>query len=152
MDSWWNSCIINRTHSSIINQKSNRIRELWKFSFFQLCEELGLEDQVYPVAVNYLDRFLCSCSIDKKHLQLAACVCIMLASKIRQCQYVNVETLCFYTDHSITAQQIKVSCFWIFFQRFTIPQARDSLITSGSHALLLSLVRKESFSIHIRRM
>ncbi|KAL0273218.1 UNVERIFIED_CONTAM: hypothetical protein PYX00_005947 [Menopon gallinae] len=69
--------------------------------------ELGLEDQVFPLAVNYLDRFLCSCNINKKHLQLAASVCIMLASKIRQCQYVSMETLCFYSDHSITSQQIK---------------------------------------------
>ena len=78
------------------------------FFLFQVCEELRTEDQVFPLAVNYLDRFLCSCNINKRHLQLAASVCIMLASKIRQCQYVSIETLCFYADHSITPQEIKV--------------------------------------------
>lgn len=86
------------------------------FSFlFQVCEELGTEDQVFPLAVNYLDRFLCSCNINKRHLQLAASVCIMLASKIRQCQYVSIETLCFYTDHSITSQEMKVRQSLFFF-------------------------------------
>lgn len=73
-----------------------------------MCEELGVEEQVFPLAVNYLDRFLCNCCISKRHLQLAASVCIMLASKIRQCQYVSIETLCFYADHSITSQEMKV--------------------------------------------
>ncbi|KAK6637706.1 hypothetical protein RUM44_008128 [Polyplax serrata] len=73
----------------------------------EVCEELGVEEQVFPLAVNYLDRFLCNCCINKRHLQLAASVCIMMASKIRQCQYVSIETLCFYADHSITPQAMK---------------------------------------------
>lgn len=83
------------------------------FFLFQVCEELGVEEQVFPLAVNYLDRFLCNCCINKRHLQLAASVCIMMASKIRQCQYVSIETLCFYADHSITPQAMKVRN-WLF--------------------------------------
>lgn len=93
----------------IIRTRGNNLFKTFSF-LLQVCEELGVEEQVFPLAVNYLDRFLCNCCINKRHLQLAASVCIMLASKIRQCQYVSIETLCFYADHSITPQEMKVSC------------------------------------------
>ncbi|EEB09987.1 G1/S-specific cyclin-D2, putative [Pediculus humanus corporis] len=83
------------------------MRKIVSTWMLEVCEELGVEKQVFPLAVNYLDRFLCNFCINKKHLQLAASVCIMVASKIRQCQYVSMETLCFYADHSITPQEMK---------------------------------------------
>lgn len=69
------------------------------------------EDQVFPIAVNLLDRFLACCPISKQHLQLAASVCIMLATKIRQCQNIKPSLLCYYADHSITSEDLKVSIY-----------------------------------------
>lgn len=73
-----------------------------------MCEEQQCEDQVFPLAVNFLDRFLCICVISRRQLQLVAAVCLLLASKIRQCNSLSVDQLCYYTDHSITPEEIKV--------------------------------------------
>ncbi|KDR14730.1 G1/S-specific cyclin-D2 [Zootermopsis nevadensis] len=73
----------------------------------EVCEEQQCEDQVFPLAVNFLDRFLCICVISRRQLQLVAAVCLLLASKIRQCNSLSVDQLCYYTDHSITPEEIK---------------------------------------------
>ncbi|XP_034244982.1 G1/S-specific cyclin-D2-like [Thrips palmi] len=73
----------------------------------EVCEEQQCEDQVFPLAVNFLDRFLCACAISRKQLQLAAAVCLLLASKIRQCHALGVDLLCFYSDHSIVPDELR---------------------------------------------
>nr|CAD7193983.1 unnamed protein product [Timema douglasi] len=73
----------------------------------EVCEEQRCEDQVFPLAVNFLDRFLCRCSISRRQLQLTAAVSLLLASKIRQCHALYVDLLCFYTDHSITPDEMR---------------------------------------------
>ena len=81
------------------------------FLFFlcKVCEDQHCEDQVFPLAVNFLDRFLCACGISRRQLQLVAAVCLLLASKIRQWHPLSVDLLCLYTDHSISPQEMKVS-------------------------------------------
>ncbi|XP_052124628.1 G1/S-specific cyclin-D2-like [Frankliniella occidentalis] len=74
----------------------------------EVCEEQQCEDQVFPLAVNFLDRFLCACSISRRQLQLAAAVCLLLASKIRQCHALSVDLLCFYSDHSIVPDELRM--------------------------------------------
>lgn len=64
---------------------------------------------MFPLAVNFLDRFLCACAISRRQLQLTAAVCLLLASKIRQCHALSVDLLCFYSDHSIAQDELRVS-------------------------------------------
>ncbi|GLH14093.1 G1/S-specific cyclin-E [Gryllus bimaculatus] len=73
----------------------------------EVCEEQRCEDQVFPLAVNLLDRFLCACAISRRQLQLAGAVCLLLASKVRQCHALSVDLLCAYTDHSITPADMR---------------------------------------------
>lgn len=73
----------------------------------EVCEEQQCEDQVFPLAVNFLDRFLCACAISRRQLQLSAAVCLLLASKIRQCHALGVDLLCFYSDHSILPDELR---------------------------------------------
>ncbi|KAJ9601044.1 hypothetical protein L9F63_000779, partial [Diploptera punctata] len=73
----------------------------------EVCEEQSCEDQVFPLAVNFLDRFLCSCNISRRQLQLVGAVCLLLSSKIRQCHSLSVDLLCFYTDNSVTPQEMR---------------------------------------------
>ena len=75
----------------------------------QVCEEQSCEDQVFPLAVNFLDRFLCACAISRRQLQLSGAVCLLIASKIRQCHLISIDLLCYYTDHSVTPEEMKVS-------------------------------------------
>lgn len=78
------------------------------FSLLQVCEEQACEDQVFAVAINFLDRFLCACVVQRTQLQLLGAVCLLLASKLRQCRPLSIELLAYYTDYSVGAEEIKV--------------------------------------------
>ena len=86
----------------------------------QVTEEQNCEEQVFPLAVNLLDRFLAleASVLQRCQLQLLGCVCLLTASKLRQCRPIGVELLVYYTDYSVTPAQIRVSTFIIFLSEF----------------------------------
>ncbi|GIY47525.1 hypothetical protein CEXT_380781 [Caerostris extrusa] len=71
-----------------------------------VCEEERCQDEVFPLAVNCLDRFLLMVRVDKSQLQLLGAVCLFLASKLRQSRPLTAERLCLYSDHSISVVQL----------------------------------------------
>ena len=76
----------------------------------QVCEELKCEEVTFPLAVNYLDRFILTTpDIRKYQLQLVAVVCLLIASKLRQCDPLDLNDLSYMTDNSVTVTQILVS-------------------------------------------
>lgn len=84
----------------------------------QVTEEQNCEEQVFPLAVNLLDRFLASdggAAVQRGHLQLLGCVCLLTATKLRQCRPVGVDLLAYYTDYSVTAAEIRVRLHHILF-------------------------------------
>ena len=77
-----------------------------------MTEEQNCEEQVFPLAVNLLDRFLSAADapgLERTQLQLLGCVCLLAASKLRQCRPIGVDLLVYYTDYSVTPAQIRVS-------------------------------------------
>ncbi|XP_064488898.1 G1/S-specific cyclin-D3-like isoform X2 [Ornithodoros turicata] len=72
----------------------------------EVCEEEQCRPEVYPLAMNCLDRFLSVISIRKSQLQLTGAVCMLLASKFRQTKPLSLERLCMYTAHSVTREEI----------------------------------------------
>ncbi|KAL1509207.1 hypothetical protein ABEB36_003980 [Hypothenemus hampei] len=68
----------------------------------EVCEEQMCEEQVLPLAVNYMDRFLCACKIKRQHLQLLGATCLLIASKLRSTNFLPIDLLCAYTDYSVT--------------------------------------------------
>ncbi|KAL3266199.1 hypothetical protein HHI36_010382 [Cryptolaemus montrouzieri] len=72
----------------------------------EVCEEQMCEDQILPLAVNCMDRFLCVCPIKKQQLQLLGATCLLIASKMRSTNSLPVELLCAYTDYSVTYEHI----------------------------------------------
>ncbi|XP_071543380.1 G1/S-specific cyclin-D2-like [Panulirus ornatus] len=73
----------------------------------ELCEEHACEEQVFSVAVNFLDRFLCACVIQTTQLQLLGAVCLLLASKLRQCRPFSIELLSFYMVYEVSQEEIR---------------------------------------------
>lgn len=49
------------------------------------------------------------CPISRQQFQLLGAVCLLLATKIRQCYALTTELLCAYTDYSVSQDEIRVS-------------------------------------------
>ncbi|XP_017770767.1 PREDICTED: G1/S-specific cyclin-D2-like, partial [Nicrophorus vespilloides] len=72
----------------------------------EVCEEQMCEDQVLPLAVNFMDRFLSVCNIKRQQLQLLGATCLLIASKVRSATTLSIELLCAYTDYSVSHDHI----------------------------------------------
>jgi hypothetical protein len=75
----------------------------------EVCEEECCECLVVPLAAYILDRFLCEYAIKRNMLQLVACVCMFLSSKIFDTDPLKLSKLVYYTDNSLTSQNLIVS-------------------------------------------
>lgn len=89
-----------------------RVTSVWCYKciiLLQVCEEQKCQDEVFPLSMNYVDRFLSICPIRKSQLQLLGTACLLLASKLRETSPLTAEDLVFYTDNSITLDDLWVS-------------------------------------------
>ncbi|KAK2573026.1 G1/S-specific cyclin-D2 [Acropora cervicornis] len=101
------SYIPNCGYFSIVQEEikphMRRIVTTW---MLEVCEEQMCEEEVFPLSVNYLDRFLSIVPTRKNQLQLLGAVCMFLASKLKETSPLSAEKLCIYTDNSITCQEL----------------------------------------------
>ncbi|KAM9824252.1 G1/S-specific cyclin-D2-like [Neosynchiropus ocellatus] len=72
----------------------------------EVCEEAKSSEDVFPLAINYMDRFLAVMPTRKSFLQLLGAVCMFLASKLKDSRPISAEKLCMYTDNSITPREL----------------------------------------------
>ncbi|XP_030627098.1 G1/S-specific cyclin-D2a isoform X2 [Chanos chanos] len=81
-------------------------KDIQPFMRRMVCEEQKCEEEVFPLAMNYLDRFLAVVPTRKCNLQLLGAVCMFLASKLKETRPLTAEKLCIYTDNSIRPQEL----------------------------------------------
>ncbi|XP_023950071.1 G1/S-specific cyclin-D3 [Bicyclus anynana] len=77
----------------------------------EVCEERSCQEEVFPLAISYFDRFLSTCRIGKSQLQLLGTACLLLASKLREpsSRGLPADLLVFYTANSVTLTDL---CSW----------------------------------------
>ncbi|WAR07174.1 CCND2-like protein [Mya arenaria] len=68
----------------------------------EVCDEQRCEEEVFPLSMNYLDRFLSVCDTSRTRLQLLGAACMFIASKLKETCPIAAEKLVIYTDHSIS--------------------------------------------------
>lgn len=75
----------------------------------EVCIEQECQNEVFHLAMNYMDRFLSRVAIKKTQFQLLGCVCLFLASKFKETRPLPAENLVIYTVNSVSIREITVS-------------------------------------------
>lgn len=79
------------------------------FGLFQVCEEQQCQEEVFALAMNYMDRFLNTIEIKKTQLQLLGTACLLISSKLRETITLKCNTLVACADRGFSLQDLKVS-------------------------------------------
>jgi len=82
------------------------MRQIVATWMMQVCDEQEREVDVFPLAMNYLDRFLSVCPIQRGQLQSLGSACMLLASKVKETLPLTTEKLVIYTDYSVSANDL----------------------------------------------
>lgn len=81
----------------------------------QVCDEQHCQEDVFPLAVSYLDRFLSVCHVSTRFLQILGTTCLLISSKLRETEALNITVLVSYTDNSVDPSNVMVSVLLFMF-------------------------------------
>ncbi|XP_056144773.1 cyclin Dx [Lampris incognitus] len=91
---------------TLIQRDPKRREELTKWAL-EVCCECGCDEAVFPLSVSLMDRFLsASLSLPVSPYCLTA-TCILIASKLTECENVAADTLCAAAEHSFSASNLR---------------------------------------------
>ncbi|KAG8433965.1 hypothetical protein GDO86_012357 [Hymenochirus boettgeri] len=82
------------------------MRKILTSWMLEVCEDQRCGEEVFPLAVNCLDRYLSLVPVKKSHLQLVGSTCLFLASKLKESKPMTSESLSMYSDFSFTEKEL----------------------------------------------
>ncbi|XP_074658754.1 G1/S-specific cyclin-D2-like [Tubulanus polymorphus] len=82
------------------------MRKMVSTWMLEVCEEQRTEEEVFPLAMNYMDRFLSTTNIHKTQLQVLGTTCLFIASKLKDTIPLTAEQLVKYTDNSVSFDEL----------------------------------------------
>ncbi|XP_075694921.1 G1/S-specific cyclin-D1-like [Rhinoderma darwinii] len=83
------------------------MRKMLTSWMLEVCEDQRCGEEVFPLAVNSLDRFLSVVPVEKRRLQLVGATCLLLASKLKESKPITIENLCMYSDFSFIDSEMR---------------------------------------------
>lgn len=111
-------------------------------SSVQVCEDQMCHEEVFPLAMNYIDRYLSAEAMDKSVLQALGAACLFLSSKLKESKPLQAYKLCAYTDYSVGLQDLMVSISFIFW--FLLHHPSSYHIKSTMRMSSSSIIQKHS--------
>ncbi|XP_029428663.1 G1/S-specific cyclin-D3-like [Rhinatrema bivittatum] len=120
-----------------------RMLALW---ILEVCEDQKCEVEVFPLAMNYLDRYLSSVPTQKRHLQLLGAVCMLLASKLKESSPLTVKSLCVYTGCSFWPHEL------LEWEVLVLGKLKWDLAAVVSHDFLEHIIQYLSLLRHEREL
>ncbi|KAF3699812.1 G1/S-specific cyclin-D2 [Channa argus] len=84
---------------TLIQRDPERREELTKWAL-EVCCDCGCDEAVFPLSVSLLDRFLSASLSLPVSLYCLAAGCILIASKLTECDNVTADTLCAAAEYS----------------------------------------------------
>lgn len=91
------------------------------------------QEDLFPLAMSYLDRFLSVCKIQRPVFQLVGATCLLIASKLREITPITADRLVYYAANSFKTEDVWVSLSWFVCLR------RRRLRSKSDEAFLLDL-------------
>ena len=95
--------------TQLTSSPSPKLNELWRDKIcewcYQVVDHFDVKREVVNVAMNYLDRYLATCTVNRRMFQLAAMTALYLAMKLYEPDMCSVSSLVglghgyFHADH-----------------------------------------------------
>ncbi|CAG5897275.1 unnamed protein product [Menidia menidia] len=91
---------------TLIQRDPERREELAKWAL-EVCGECGCDEAVFPLSVSLMDRFLSARLSLPVSLYCLASACILIASKLTECDTVTADTLCAAAEASFQPSDLR---------------------------------------------
>uniref|UniRef100_A0A667Y574 Cyclin Dx n=1 Tax=Myripristis murdjan TaxID=586833 RepID=A0A667Y574_9TELE len=91
---------------TLVQRDPQQREELAKWAL-EVCCECGCDEAVFPLSVSLLDRFLSASLVLPVSPYCLTAACILIASKLTECENVTADTLCAAAEYSFLPSNLR---------------------------------------------